>query len=496
MGELIAKMPHLLGAHTRLAMLTLLAAVVISVPLGVAAYRKPNFGKLVISVASVVQTIPGLALLAIMVPLLTWLALPSIGVLPAFMGLTLYGVLPILQNTITGLNGLDPTYIEAARGVGMTPSQRLWQVELPLALPVIVAGIRTAAVWTVGMATLSTPIGAPSLGNYIFSGLQTRNYDAVLLGCIGSAALALFLDAVIRLLERGASERRKPLLIGGAAVLLSLAVVSAVPVLARGGSATIQIGAKTFTEQYILAEVLKLEAEAEGETAEVVSSLGSAVVFDALLAGEIDIFVEYSGTVYATAMHKQASTDRVGVLEEVRDWLQQEHQVETLAVLGFENTYALVTKPSLNVDSIQQLATRAPGLSIGSDYEFFERSEWEQLRDRYDLQFQHERSMDPALMYQAIEHDEVNVISAYSTDGRIAALGLKVLDDTQHVIPPYDAMIVVRPGFRRDYPRIAERLAALDGAISPERMRQLNREVDQDGAGPKEVAARFLAEMR
>jgi osmoprotectant transport system permease protein len=182
MEHLLELLPDYLTGHIQLTLVALLAATLLSIPLGIAASREPRLQSLVLGFAGVVQTIPSLALLAAMVPLLAMMNLPSIGFLPAIIGLTLYGLLPILRNTVTGLQEVDPAYKEAARGVGMTTWQQLRLVDLPLAMPVIVGGVRTATVWTVGIATLSTPVGATSLGNYIFGGLQTRDFAAVLLG--------------------------------------------------------------------------------------------------------------------------------------------------------------------------------------------------------------------------------------------------------------------------------------------------------------------------
>jgi osmoprotectant transport system permease protein len=161
----------------------------------------------------VIQTIPSLALLAVMVFVLAalgalsvaWLGfeLRSIGYLPAIVALTLYSLLPILRNTVSGIEGVDPALREAALGLSMTDREQLLRVELPLALPVVVANVRTAAVWIVGTTTLSTPVGATSLGNFIFSGLQTRNAAAVLVGCAAAALLAIALDQLIRGLELG-----------------------------------------------------------------------------------------------------------------------------------------------------------------------------------------------------------------------------------------------------------------------------------------------------
>ena len=203
MAEQLELLPDYLTAHIQLTMLALLFSTALSLPLGVAVTRRPWLEPPALGVAGLIQTIPGLALLAIMVPMLAGLDLPSIGFLPAIIGLTLYGVLPILRNTVTGIAGVDRSLKEAAQGVGMTPWQQLARVELPLAMPVIFAGIRTSTVWIVGVATLSTPVGATSLGNYIFSGLQTRNTAAVLVGCVAAAGLAFVLDALVHAAEVG-----------------------------------------------------------------------------------------------------------------------------------------------------------------------------------------------------------------------------------------------------------------------------------------------------
>ena len=252
MKEQLALLPGLLAAHVRLTLLALSIGVVASIPLGVWASRRRAVERAVLGVAGVLQTIPSLALLAVLVPLLAWAGLGGIGFTPALIGLVLYSLLPVLRNTVTGLRSVDPAMLEAAQGVGMTPREALLRVELPLAAPVIVAGVRTAAVWTVGTATLATPVGAQSLGNFIFGGLQTRNLDAVLVGCAASAALALALDGLVRLVEVGLDRRRRGRLVTGLAGFAAVAIASVIPLAATAldaaGGARVTIGAKTFTE--------------------------------------------------------------------------------------------------------------------------------------------------------------------------------------------------------------------------------------------------------
>ena len=504
-AELLPELPELLGGHLRLTLLALAVGLSLSLPLGVLATRLPRLERVVMGLASVIQTIPGLALLAVMVPLLALVSLPSIGMLPALIGLSAYSVLPILRNTVTGIRGVDPAYIEAARGVGMSERERLRLVELPLALPVIVAGVRTASVWVVGTATLSTPVGAPSLGNYIFSGLQTRNDAAVVLGCVGAALLALSLDGLIRAFEWALVERRVGLRRGLLGLFaLAYVWVFALPLLdARRGpapEASVVIGTKPFTEQYILGELLvaQLDSHTELEPS-VLPSLGSKVAFDALVAGEVDVYVEYTGTLWTNVMGRETADSREQVLRELEDWLAREHDVELVAALGFENAYALAVPAAraeqLGLERIDQLTPHAPGWSIAGDYEFFSRPEWQALRDRYGLRFDQTRAMDSALMYEALQSGEAEVLSAYSSDGRVAAYELRILADPRAAIPPYDAVVLVNGEAARTKVGLREALAALEGRVSVERMRSANMAVDLEGQTPAQVGAQLHREL-
>jgi osmoprotectant transport system permease protein len=510
MTEQLALLPAYGTAHLQLTLLSLALGVAFSVPLGVFVTRRPALEGPVLAVASVLQTIPSLALLALMVPLLAALAagleaafgvkLSSIGFLPALIALTLYSLLPVLRNTVTGIAGVDPTLVEAARGVGMTDRQRLLRVELPLALPVIVAGVRTATVWVVGTATLATPVGATSLGNYIFSGLQTRNFTAVLVGSVAAALLAIGLDGLIRLLESGVRDRKPARVRSAGAALAALALyaaASAAPALWQGDEKPVAIGAKTFTEQYILAALLAGQIEERtGHATRSVSSLGSTVVFDALRTGELDAYVDYSGTIWATIMKRDTlPEDRGQVLREVGRYLEAEHGVSMLGSLGFENTYALAMRASqaqeLGISRISDLTVHAPGLELGADYEFLARPEWRALEESYGLEFAAERSMDSALMYEAAASGAVDVISAFSTDGRIAALGLQVLEDDRGVIPPYDAIVLVGSRLAAEQPAAVQALEELVGTLDATRMQQLNHAVDSLGRTPEQVADEF-----
>jgi osmoprotectant transport system permease protein len=512
----LAELPRLLSAHVLISALASGLAVAISLPLAVLVVRRPRARALALSLAGIVQTIPGLALLALMVPLLG-----AFGFWPALTALVLYAVLPILRNTVTGILGVDPAVLEAADGMGMTTRQRLWQVELPLAVPVIVAGVRTAVVWTVGMATLSTPVGQPSLGSYIFAGLQTRNSSAVLVGCVSAALLALVLDGLLSLLDRSLVRRRRGgvvlaaaglalvLLAGGlgprfadppAQAKAALAPGKADPgrsASSSGGSPTsgagsaervaplarVRVGAKTFTEQYILASAIASQLGRAGIAADKHESLGSNVAFDALRNGDIDVYVEYTGTIWSSYMHREVPESSWRTLALTSAWLLEQHGVRLLGALGFENAYCLAMRRdrarSLGIQTLGDLTSRSAGLSLGSDYEFFDRAEWTRLRDTYHLGFARTTSYDPSFMYSAVVAREVDVITAFSSDGRIDSLDLVVLPDTAQAFPPYDAVVLLSPRASEDRAVVAA-LEPMLGAIPVARMRRANQMVDRD----------------
>ncbi len=483
-------LPDYLGHHLVLTLVALLSGIAVCLPLAILVTRVKPLQWPVLTVASVAQTIPGIALLALMVPLLG-----QIGFLPAFIALLLYSMLPILRNTVTGILGVAPDILEAAQGLGMTSRQKLFQVELPLAAPVIIAGIRTATVWVVGSATLSTPVGATSLGNYIFSGLQTQNLVAVLVGCVAAATLAIVLDQLIHLAEVAASRRsRVKGWLAGVGLLFVLLAALALQLPAAKKSLTVVVGAKTFTEQYILAEALTQRLRQAGLSVSNRSSMGSMIMFDALTAGHVDCYVDYSGTIWANVMKRQDLPTREALLNEMKAWLKREHRVRVLGTLGFENTYALAIPrkraEALKVTSIQDLSVHAPAMSFGSDYEFFVRPEWQALRNAYHLDFRERRNFDPTLMYAAVREGMVDVITAYSTDGRIIDYDLEVLTDPLQALPPYDAVLLLSPAAAQRT-EVVSALKVFSGAINDQAMRAANKLVDVDGESPAE-AARFL----
>ena len=325
-------LPDYLGSHLLITISALSLGIIVCLPTAIAVTRIKKLRWPVLSFASVMQTIPGIALLALMVPLLG-----QIGFVPALVALFLYSMLPILRNTVTGISEVDPSLIEAARGLGMTSNQMLWKVELPVALPIIIAGIRTSTVWVVGTATLSTAVGAKSLGNYIFSGLHTQNHTSVLVGCIAAALLAIILDGLIRLSEIAVTQRNA--FKGGLAALGLIIVLFgglstyAFKFNSAASGPVISIGAKTFTEQYILSDLMSAMLKEYGFNTDSRSSMGSTILFDALKNNEVDCYIDYSGNIWANKMKRRDTKSHESVLQKMTDWLQEKENILCLGTI-------------------------------------------------------------------------------------------------------------------------------------------------------------------
>jgi osmoprotectant transport system permease protein len=361
---------------------------------------------------------------------------------------------------------------------------------------VIMAGVRTAAVWVIGTATLSTPIGQTSLGNYIFAGLQTQNWVFVLFGCLAAAVLALAVDQLLALIETGIRNRSRVRTLLGGVGMATLVAATLAPTLARPPSSYI-VGAKTFAEQYVLSALIAQRLQAAGFSASTREGLGSNVIFDALVTNDIDVYIDYSGTLWANQFHHTDIKPREELLAELKAILAQQ-KVTLLGELGFENAYALVMPrqraEALGIRSIADLASHAPSLSMAADYEFFSRPEWAGLQQAYGLKFRAQRQMQPDFMYAAVASNEVDVIAGYTSDGLIAKYDLVVLDDPKHAIPPYDAIVLLAPK-RADDQALRDALAPLLGKIDITTMREANlRAAGGDGASSPSAVARWLWE--
>jgi osmoprotectant transport system permease protein len=492
-----AELASLLGQHVLLVCVSTFVAVAIGVPLGVFAARRPRLAAPLMAAASVVQTIPSLAMFGFLLPVPL---VGGVGARAALVVLILYGILPIVRTTIAGLRGIDPSIREAGIAMGMTPRELLRQVELPLALPSIVAGVRVAAVVGVGSATIAAAIGAGGLGEYIYRGLSMVDTTVILAGAVPAAALALVVDGSLWWLEKQLSARRRSRSRRDGAVAAAVAclVLVAGVVATRGESGAIVVGSKNFTEQLVLGELLAQTIERAGVPVDRRLNLGGTLICDrALLTGDIDVYVEYTGTALTAVFHQPVSTDAGAVFERVR-MLYAKTGRTLLPPLGFNNTFAILVRGadarSLGLRTIGDAARESPRWRAGFGYEFIERPDgYPGLAKAYGLRFPDPpRVMDLTLTYRALAAGQVDVIAGDATAGLIKGLDLVQLEDTRHYFPPYDAAAVARADMLLRHPEVRAALEGLSGRLTAAEMRAMNYAADVERRDITQIVRDFL----
>ncbi|AMY08000.1 Carnitine transport permease protein OpuCB [Luteitalea pratensis] len=490
----------LLGQHVLLAGLSTLVAAAFAVPLGIAAAHRPRLGAPLVALANAVQTVPSLAMFGFLLPLPVF---GGIGSRTAIVALTLYALLPILRTTITGITGIDRSVREAGIALGMTPRQLLWQVELPLAIPSIVSGLRIAAVVAVGSATIAAAVGAGGLGEYIYRGLAMVDTTVILAGAIPAATLALLVDLALWWAERRSTRRharhtlRGPLAVAATFGLLAL---TAWGVLAWRATDVVVVGSKNFAEQLVLGEIVAQTIERDaGLRVDRRLNLGGTLICDrALAAGDIDVYVEYTGTALTAVFGQPLGTSRADVTRTVRDLYARTGRA-LLPPLGFDNTFAMLVRGAdaraRGLRSIDDAAREAPRWRAAFGFEFLDRPDgYTGLARAYGIRLaEPPSSMDLSLTYRALASGKVDLIAGDATSGLIRALDLVALDDTRAYFPPYDAVPVARSETLLRHPEMRRAIEGLAGRITAAHMREMNYRVEALRQPPADVARAFLA---
>jgi osmoprotectant transport system permease protein len=483
--------------HLLLVAIALGLALLITVPLGIWIHRR-RWAGWVLAAASTIQTIPSLAIFGL---LLTVPLLGGIGPVPAVVALTLYALLPLLRGLVTGLAQVPLGLREAGLALGLREGQVLRRIELPLALPIWMAGMRVATVITVGTATIAAAIGAGGLGVFLFRGIATVNNGLLLAGALPAAALALLADFGLGALERRLARAPRPRrnresgwsrrrLAAAVAALLAVGLGLAIG-LGLGqapGGVTLRIGAKNFTEQLILAELLsqQIEADTPLRVQRDFGLGGTALLHEGLRSGRLDGYVEYTGTAW-TAILGQPPLQ--GADRRERVWRQTRSRYAELGLtvfpsLGFENSFAMLIRRAdaerLDLRKLSQAAPFAPRWRAAFGYEFLNRADgWPGLAHRYGLRLSEPpRAMDLGLTYRALAEGQVDLIAGDSTNGLIPALDLAILADDRSYFPPYDAVPVFRSSSLRRHADLAQAVERLVGRLDATTMQRLNAAVD------------------
>lgn len=492
--------------HIFIVLLSTGLAVLIGLPLGILLTRVRSLQTPVLGFANIMQTVPSLALFGLLIPLPF---IGGIGARTAVIALALYALLPVIRNTVTGILGIDPKIREAAAALGMTRSQILRMVELPLAAPVILTGIRVAVVISIGVATVAAAVGAGGLGTYIFRGLRQNDNNLLLAGALASALLALLSDFALGQIEKAYnigernSARRRFAAIAAVAIFATIIGASyfstfnssnstGIDVIANG---RIVVGSKDFTESVILAEILSQILEKDGVAVERQFELGGNLPHDGLLSHQIDVYPEYTGTAYTAILKHQPITDPKAVYEQTKNEYAVKFGLVVSPPLGFANDFAILIRGEVardnNLKTISQIVPVSKNWQAGFGQDFMSRADgYNGFAKAYGFAFAKQpREMDLALTYRALKSGELDIIAGNSTDGLISALDLYQLDDDKHYFPPYQAVFIARQDSGET---LRAAFAKLADAISTEDMRRMNYAVDGEKRSPKDVAAEWV----
>ncbi|MFA9398163.1 MAG: glycine betaine ABC transporter substrate-binding protein [Clostridiaceae bacterium] len=508
----------LLLQHIWLTLLAVVIAALVGIPLGILITKYKKASTFVLGFANVIQAVPSLAILGFLIPLM------GIGSKPAIVMVFLYSLLPIIKNTYTGLVNINQDMLEAARAMGMTKSQILAKVQIPLALPIIMAGVRIAAVTAVGLMTIAAFIGAGGLGYLVYTGIQNTNDFMVIAGALPACILALLMDYLIGMIEQSVVPKGIKISSHGAkkesvkkirfknsiAVILAILVVSTSVISSnryknatadntKTRSGSISIGSKNYTEQLILGNILSIliKQDTNLNVEENFNLGGTGVVFDALNTGDVDLYAEYTGTALISVMKRETITDPDEAYNVVKDYYDTEYGINWFAPLGFNNTYTLAirqdTADEYNLETYSDLAGVSDKLTMGCTLEFTDRDDGLLgLEKAYNMDFKAVKPIDGGLRYTAMESKSSDIMDAFSTDGLLLKYKLKVLEDDKNFFPPYYPCPVIRNDTLKKYPELQGVLEKLDGLISNEEMMQMNYNVDELHMDHKEVATKFL----
>lgn len=480
--------------HIQLSLLSLLIAILLAIPLAILLTNYKKVAEVVLQITGIFQTIPSLALLGLLIPII------GIGSPPAIVALVIYALFPILQNTYTGLTEIDPSLEEAAEAFGMSKGEKLVKFELQLALPYIISGIRTATVMIIGTATLAALIGAGGLGTFILLGIDRNNVYLILIGAISSAVLAVLFNYGIHLLEKATVKR----IVTAFLVLLALLAGSFVYTHQEAEQKEITVAGKLGAEPDILINMYKELIESNSDIhVNLKSNFGkTSFLFNALKSGEIDIYPEFTGTVLETFIkdNKNTSNDPREVYEAARDQIKAQENMDYLEPMLYQNTYAVAVKRSFaeehNLKTIEDLKKVENQLKTGFTLEFIDREDgYKGLQKLYNLNLD-VKSMEPSLRYQAINNGDVNVVDAYSTDSELKQYDLVVLEDSKQLFPPYQGAPLLKAETLENYPELKDLLEPLVGKITEEEMSDMNYQVNVEQKDPATVAHDYLVEHK
>ena len=484
--------------HILISLLAISIASVLGIILGIIISEYRKFSGLILGTVNILYTIPSIALLGF------FITITGVGNTTALIALIIYALLPIIRSTYTGIVTINPLIIEASEGMGSTKLQQLFKVKLPLALPVLMSGIRNMVTMTIALAGIASFVGAGGLGVAIYRGITTNNSAMTFLGSLLIAILALVFDFILGLIEkRLTNHKRIKYKINLKVIILGLFIVifGIYFSLNSKKDKTINIATKPMTEGYILGQMLTELIEQDTDLkVNITNGVGGGTsnIHPAIVKGEFDLYPEYTGTSWEAVLKKEGSYDE-SKFDELQKEYKEKYNLEYVNLYGFNNTYGLAVNKDIaekyNLKTYSDLAKVSNNLIFGAEYDFFEREDgYKELQKVYNMNFKKQIDMDIGLKYQAMKDKKIDVMVIFTTDGQLAISDVVVLEDDKKMYPSYRAGTVIRSEILSEYPELKPVLEKLNNILDDKTMADLNYQVESEGKKPEDVAREYLQE--
>ncbi|MBM6990228.1 MAG: ABC transporter permease/substrate-binding protein [Mobilibacterium timonense] len=488
----------LIAQHLMLSGISIFFAGTIGLSLGILIFERKRLAGIVLGIVNAIYTIPDIAMFGFLIPLL------GIGNKAAIVAITVYAQLPMVRNTYTGLNQVDADIIEAAVGMGSTRRQLLFKIQLPLAFPVILSGIRNMVVMAVSVAGIASFIGAGGLGKAIYRGIATNNQQLMIVGSLLIACIAIFLDFFFGALEKLSNSRdrrkhRKGFGVLSVILVIVIAFVSC-SILSDVKNKKITVGYDNTAEEAIIANILILLIENNTDiTVEEMGDLagGETVMMPAARHGEIDIYPEYTGTAWLTILKHDNIPDQEEMNRRIKDEYKKEYDLTWYGMYGFNDSYGIAVSNKVakeyGLETYSDLARVSKYIKFGAEPGFYERSDgYDGLCREYGFAFRSSSEINFSLKYKALEEKSVDAIIVFTTDGQLYGADVTLLKDDKNYFPKYLCGNVVRVETLKEYPELYPVLEMTNGILNDSTMSRLNKEVEVDGREPAEVARAYL----
>ena len=491
---------NLIVQHLEISLISIFLAIIIGLSLGLFISEYPK-NKWILTLVNLIYTIPSIALFGFLIPY------TGVGNTSAIIALTVYGLLPMVRNTYTGIKTIDKGIIEAAEGMGSTDKQILFKIKLPLALPHIMSAIRNMTVMTIALAGIASFIGAGGLGVAIYRGITTNNMTLIIAGSLLITVLAIGIDLILGQIEKiTAITYKKPKFFRyfkNRKVILSIGVICILIIgvfaYEENPGNTVHIASKSYTEEYIMGEILKQVIEANTNVhVELTAGIagGTGTIHTGLEKGDFDMYPEYTGVAWMSVLKKTNIYDET-MFNQLESEYNHKYNMTWLNKYGFEDTYGIaVTKEvadKYNLKTYSDLAPYSDQLTFGAESDFYAREDgYTPLCEKYGFNFKDTMDLDVSLKYDAVKQNQVDVIDIYTTDGRLQGSDLVILEDDQHFYPSYYGGTVIRQDTIQEHPEVKDAINMLTGKISTEEMRHMNYQVDVEKKDPSDVAHEFL----